>query len=180
MFALFLPHISLCNPHACGCRPTGLVSLMATVKRSLSDDGGFEPPQKRVNPTPPPEQAYAAVGAAGPIPASIPPPQPRPTQYRLTHTPLPSGGAPFRQLKVEDALAYLDQVRSAASWSPPLASKVEMFCMPLCDCRVLGGPRAPVRSAPSSRDLEGSNNCPLAPQFSGGQRSVLPVCTCVR
>ena len=82
------------------------------MKRGFTPEAVAEPPQKRATPPPPPDAAFAA--GRGPMPPPEAAMQPRPTQYRLTHTPVPSGSAPYRQLKVEDALTYLDQVGASA------------------------------------------------------------------
>jgi hypothetical protein len=42
-------------------------------------------------------------------------PATRPPQYRMTQNLTPQGTPVYRQLKVEDALAYLDQVRGCAA-----------------------------------------------------------------
>ena len=62
------------------------------MKRTAAERDSDEPPLKR------------AAGAPDAVPAA-----PRPTQYRLT---VMQGAAaqPYKALKVEDALAYLDQV----------------------------------------------------------------------
>ncbi len=75
-------------------------------KRGLEQEQSGEPPMKR-----------GTQRAAAP-PVVHPPAQPRVPVYRLTHTPVPVGQQPFRQLKVEDALAYLEEVRSALPAAP--------------------------------------------------------------
>ena len=103
------------------------------MKRGLDEAG--EPPQKRGN------QRGAAVAP----PAQAQPQAARAPVYRLTHTPLPQGTQPFRQLKVEDALAYLEEVRRLRSLQAmPCTRPALHWCSPLqcalrcSNCPVLG------------------------------------------
>ena len=76
-------------------------------KRSLQPDDGDEPPNKRVTGT---GTAAPGTAGAGQQPAAAQTPRPA-QQYRLTQNLTPQGNpVVYRQLKVEDALAYLDQV----------------------------------------------------------------------
>ncbi len=67
-----------------------------SMKRTLDD--ASEPPLKRGNARPVAQQ---------PLPPAVAPAA-RPLTYRLTQVPVSQ--QPYRQLKVEDALAYLDKV----------------------------------------------------------------------
>lgn len=95
------------------------------MKRGFEAEPAGEPQSKKGNFRPVGAVPYAPQGAAvpvaqprppvptGPAPAAVTVPVTTPS-YRLTHNPqaaaAAASGQPYRQLKVEDALNYLDKV----------------------------------------------------------------------